>query len=508
VSDLGKTLRDIVGGSLGSTASASAIDRALGAQRSIDKMTALGMLGDNKLGRAALGLPSREIERAMEIASGKLGGIDVLSRHMSLLDQAKINGLKVHDPFEKYGAMHKAVEEAIGKVNRFEMTAFGRAHEAAAKLTALHEYRFGNGIDRRIEESVRRLTETNRAFSAKQAAMFDIDPETIGAFSRTRHWTDKLSGLSGQDYAKLLGTGNSYTRQFEALNLAAGSITAATAGLGVGSLAAQAAALSENLVGLSATATKMSLFAGSLDVLGPGAGGNHAAYKALLGGYATPAMLDRAYWRDPRERARYYREQEVDDGLIDADNAATVAVLIESGVVEGKRTRAGTITAIVEAGPVKVQIVASRPKMGAFRAIDAFENGLRVFVAAKLLAAHGANWFKQRVPGDIVQRAKDRRREAMRAGEASLDLIYYTDLGDLIGVITRKDNWNELFEVVFDRAEWLKVDIERLNAFRRPTMHSRPVDPVQLCEIVFTIRRVAGWMERDGTWDIGWDSDV
>ncbi|MFO1124626.1 MAG: endonuclease NucS [Methylocystis sp.] len=47
---------------------------------------------------------------------------------------------------------------------------------------------------------------------------------------------------------------------------------------------------------------------------------------------------------------------------------------------------------------------------------------------------------------------------------------------------------------MFDRAEWLKVDLERLNANRRPTMHSRPVEPVQLCEIVFTIRRLVGWM--------------
>lgn len=508
MNDHGKTPRDLASGSFASTGLANAIDRALEAQRSIDKLTALGMFGEDKLSRTARGLPSREIERAVEIATGKFDGTDALFKHTSLLDQAHISGLKLHDSFEKYGAMRSAVERAIGKANRFDTTAFGRAHEAAAMLTARHEQGFGNGIDKRFEESVRKLTETNVAFSAKQAAMLGIDLQTVGAFARTRHWTDKLSGLSGRDYARFLGAGDQYARQFEALNLAAGSITAAAAGLGSSSFASRVAILSENLAGLGATATKMSLFAGSLDVLGPGTDANHAAYKALLGGYTTPAMLDRAYWRDPRERARYYRDQDVDDGLIDADNAVTVAVLVESGVVEGKRTRAGTITAVVEAGPVKVQIMASRPRMGAFGAISAFENGLRDFVAFRLLAAQGANWFKQRVPGDTVQRAKDRRREAMRAGEAPLDLIFYTDLGDLIGVITRKDNWSELFEVVFDRADWLRVDIERLNAFRRPIMHSRPVDSVQLCEIVLTIHRLVGWMERDGARDIGWDSDV
>lgn len=143
------------------------------------------------------------------------------------------------------------------------------------------------------------------------------------------------------------------------------------------------------------------------------------------------------------------------------------------------------MTAVVEAGPVKLRIMASRPKMGAFGAIDAFENALRAFVSAKLEAIAGPIWFKQRVPGDVTTRAKERRREAMRAGEPQLSLIHYTDLGDLIGVILRKNNWGKMFETVFDRAEWLKVDLERLNTHRRPTMHSRPIEPVQLCEIVF-----------------------
>ncbi len=508
MSDSGKKLRELAAGSFSGIGTTSALDRALEMQRSVEKLTEFGMLRDDKLTRLAQGLPSREIARAMGFAKGKLGGVDALSKYISALDQAKLNSFKLHDPFEKYGAMRSAVEEAIGKANRLETTAFGRAHEAAAKFAALNEHPFRNEVHKRMEESIRRMMGSDATITARQTAMLGINPETAGAFARTRHWADKLSGVSAQDYAKLLGTHDRYTKQFEALNLAAGSITTATAGLGGSKLAGRIAVLNGNLAGLGATAAKMSLFAGSLDVLGPGTGGNHAAYKALLGSYATPAMLDRAYWRDPRERERYYRDQEVDDGLIDADNAATVAVLIESGVVEGKRTRAGTITAVVEAWPVKIQIKASRPKMGAFGAIDTFENSLRNFVANKLLASQGLNWFKQRVPGDIVQRAKNRRREAMRAGEASLDLIYYTDLGDLIGVITRKDNWSELFEAVFDRAEWLKVDIERLNASRRPTMHSRPIDPVQLCEIVLTIRRLVGWIERDGTWDTGWDRDI
>jgi len=68
--------------------------------------------------------------------------------------------------------------------------------------------------------------------------------------------------------------------QFETLHLAAGSIAAATAGLGGGSVAGPVAALCRDLAGLSTTVTKMALFAGSLDVLGPGADESQAAYRS------------------------------------------------------------------------------------------------------------------------------------------------------------------------------------------------------------------------------------
>jgi hypothetical protein len=498
----GKSLSDLARSSLGQDTPS-----ALENQRSLDKLTGLGAFRDDPLGHSARGLKSRDVEQAMAIASGKITALNSLVETGSVFDQLKRDALKLHDPFEKFAGTRSAIEEAIGKIGRIDTTAFGMAQSTAAKLSLLDGLKVGNPVDDRLSQAVKQLTKPYGTLPASVRAALGIDREAFGAFSRTRHWADTLTGSTARDYAALLGTGDKFRKQFEALNFAADSIAKATAGFTATAPLADAA-LGGRFAGLDVTSTKMSLFAGAIDVLGPRAGGSQAAYAALLGGYSSTELLDLPYWRDPRERARYYRDQDVDDGLIDADNAATVAVLIDSGVVEGQRTRAGTMTAVVEAGQVKLRITASRPKMGAFGAIDSFENALRAFVSTKLEALAGPKWFKQRVPGDVVTRAKERRREAIRAGEAHLPLIHYTDLGDLIAVILRKDNWSELFEAVFDRAEWLKVDIERLNANRRPTMHSRPVDPVQLCEIVFTIRRLVGWMERDGGWDRGWDEDV
>lgn len=502
-----KSLRDLAKGELG-LGTSKAVELALEAQRSSERLTALGAIRNDAISRAARGLYSPEMEKAMSIASGRIAGLDPMFTTGSALAQLTITALNLPDPFEKFGALRSAIEQAIGENGRIDTTAFGLAHSTAAKLSLLEGHRFGSPLDDRISEAMKKMVDPYAGLSSSMRAVLDIDRTALGALSRSQHWADALSGKSAQDYAALLGTGDRYRQQFEALSLAARSICEATAGFTASGAFAEAVGLGRQLAGMDITTTKMSLFAGAIDVLGPGAGGSQVAYTALLGGYSTPAMLDRPYWRDPRERVRYYRDQDVDDGLIDADNAATVQVLIESGVVEGRRTRTGTMTAVVEAGPVKLRIMASRPKMGAFGAIDAFENALKAFVSAKLKAVAGPNWFKQRVPGDIAARAKERRREAMRAGELQLPLIHYADLGDMIGVILRKDNWGEIFEMVFDRAEWLKVDLERLNTHRRPTMHSRPIEPVQLCEIVFTIRRLVGWMERDGAWDQGWDSDI
>lgn len=506
MTDKGKSLSELLGGSFPSIGTKSVLDQMSDMQRAVDRLGGFGL--KDKLSLTAQGLASPEMQSILDRLSGKYSGIAGQANYMSLLEQASIGAsLKIHDPSEKYGSMRSAIEEAMGKIMRFEGSAFGRAHEAAGKLAVFRDHSFGSGLDERISEAMKRLIEPSTSLTLSQSALLGIDRIAAGDLDRSRHWASILGATSTKDYSSLLGLSGS-TKELEALRLAAGSIADATAGLGTNDLFKRAMALGERGGAFGDTATKLSLFAAALDVFGSRAGANEAAYRALMGDYQTGAMLDRAYWRDPRERARYYRDHEVDEGLIDAENAETVAVLVESGLVEGRRTRAGTVTAVVEAGPIKVRVMASRPRLGAYQAIDAIETGLRTFVAAKLSAAHGPSWFKQRVPGEIANRAKDRRREAMRAGEPQRELIHYTDLGDMIAMITRKDNWSEIFEAVFVRQDWFKVDLERLIAHRRPPMHARPVDAVQLVEILLNVRKLVDAMERDGIWDAGWDADI
>jgi len=186
-------------------------------------------------------------------------------------------------------------------------------------------------------------------------------------------------------------------------------------------------------------------------------------------------------------------------------------MLVEAGVVEGRREE-GRTTAVVDAGPISVRVTAARPRQGATRVLAAFELGLRGFVEARLRAAMaeaGENpdkWFKQRIPGDVAKRARQRREAARLAGEPPAPPIAFVDLGDFIDIVTQGKNW-PVFEAVFGSAEAFRVDIARLNAIRRPIAHLRPIDPVQLAETTLTVARLTRAITLDGGWEAAWDDE-
>ncbi|APH56872.1 Hypothetical protein GbCGDNIH6_8222 [Granulibacter bethesdensis] len=329
----------------------------------------------------------------------------------------------------------------------------------------------------------------------------------ISAITRATNWS---SGLLARDEAALssiLKASDTATEEMARLQ------RMATGSANVSDLTARASRGIELSAIRDATTLRMSAFAGALDTFGPRASLGQAAFDALLGTWHTHPDLPAAFWRDRPTRERLYRDADVDPGLVDADSAAVVEVLVDSGVVEGKRTRTG-VKAVVEIGPLRMSITTGCARHDAFCAIDAFEVVLRAYIAAKLeahLAAKGEDatkWFTARVPGNIVGEAKRTRRDAYKAGEDRQPLINFTNLGDLIAVISTRQNWEEVFGAVFGDRDGLKVDLQRLNAHRRPTMHARPIDGLRLAEIVLTIRRLMATMQADGAWVDGWDDDL
>jgi hypothetical protein len=70
-----------------------------------------------------------------------------------------------------------------------------------------------------------------------------------------------------------------------------------------------------------------------------------------------------------------------------------------------------------------MQIRSSNSRVGAFRALDAFEQKLREFIATKLEGVGGPKWFKQRVDGAVQQKARANRAAALSNGETEKSLL-------------------------------------------------------------------------------------
>ena len=100
-----------------------------------------------------------------------------------------------------------------------------------------------------------------------------------------------------------------------------------------------------------------------------------------------------------------------------------------------------------------------------------FESQLRKFIHEKMEAKFGTNWIKQRVPGQIGERWRDKQRRDI--GTLSWPTIAYADFTDYVTIITRNDNWRELFELTFVNKDSVQESFRRLHPMRLATMHAR-----------------------------------
>ncbi len=322
---------------------------------------------------------------------------------------------------------------------------------------------------------------------------------SLSALMRHSRWANNLS-VHAEAATSLLST----LRATEAVKLAtsANLITEATRGLDLGRLGL----LSPLGHDMDRTTLKLSAFAGMIETIRSQKAIENSV-ATLFGTWRSHDGLPSDYWRSRAVRAEHYARAEVDSGLISAPNAVVVEALVESGVVEGRRTERGQVVAAFEVGDVRVRIAADRAPSAGFAAIRAFEIALRAFLAAQLEPIHGPEWFARTAQGDAVGQAKRRRHAALVAGEDKQPLVDYSELGDLIHVVTSKSGW-PIFEPFFGRMDMWKVDLDRLIALRRPTAHARKTDGVQLAEMLLTIRRRMADMGRTEARAAGWDDDA
>jgi hypothetical protein len=322
--------------------------------------------------------------------------------------------------------------------------------------------------------------------------------KAIREAARVNQWASQLGDKSTDMLLALMPTRSPILEEAERIRSAAASMLSKSAAVDHPSLTNLG--LNAHLsADMEATRLKLATLAGSGDVLGFESRASFAAYEGLFGRWHTRPDLPQRFWRDLATRRRHYHEAEVDPGLIETTPGGAVEAVIDSGFSAGV-SEGGSPVALFEIAGLVMRVRSNNPSVDAFRAVGAFEHALRQFIASKLETVAGPQWFKQRVNGEARKKARDNRAAAMANGESETALIAYLDIGDLIAILLRKDNWDRAFGHVFPDRQRLGFDLQALIATRRPTMHARNIDAVRLVELMCIIRRLTQWIEMDGEW--------
>ena len=125
-----------------------------------------------------------------------------------------------------------------------------------------------------------------------------------------------------------------------------------------------------------------------------------------------------------------------------------------------------------------------------FEYIDFFENHIRKLMSKKLEEYYGDWWREDVVYKDIKEFCEDMRNKEIDKGEPEEPLILnYADFSHYSRIITKKNNWKNIFSSCFkDKEEGdIEFEFKKLKEFRNPSHHHRTItkdiDWVRLCII-------------------------
>jgi len=115
----------------------------------------------------------------------------------------------------------------------------------------------------------------------------------------------------------------------------------------------------------------------------------------------------------------------------------------------------------------------SYKKSNPYETLKKLEDDLRILISSEL-SKISQQWWKQRIPGDVKQNAKNRKeKEEKRGIKSRHSLIYYVDFTDYAKIITRSDNWEDVFKYIFHDKNAIAVKLRELEPVRNSISHTR-----------------------------------
>ena len=193
--------------------------------------------------------------------------------------------------------------------------------------------------------------------------------------------------------------------------------------------------------------------------------------RHYLGDWRARIDWPSAIFTDAPVRSGFYLERGLDPDLTYYPAIAFDQAITNAGV---KRAPPPYIRAYAHADDQRSDQDAGFERTNtAHDRLQRFESQLRAFIDQRMTAIVGENWIKQRVPGPMCQQWKAKQEKALDGGEPKHPLIAYADFTDYVGIIVRRDNWDQVFASVFRRKSLVQESLQRLYPIRVCTMHAR-----------------------------------
>ena len=117
-----------------------------------------------------------------------------------------------------------------------------------------------------------------------------------------------------------------------------------------------------------------------------------------------------------------------------------------------------------------------------YELLKKFEQKLRHIIEIEL-SKISSDWWKQRIPEDVRESALQRKKKNESPWAWIMDqnpLIDYIDFADYAKIISRRDNWKQVFSNIFGNKDELVSKLKELEPIRNTIMHSRNLNKKQI----------------------------
>lgn len=135
-----------------------------------------------------------------------------------------------------------------------------------------------------------------------------------------------------------------------------------------------------------------------------------------------------------------------------------------------------------------------------YKMLKRLETGLRECILGRLEKV-SKNWWRERVPPDVQERAELRKNKNEKQYpwhiEKDLPPIFYIDFTDYVKIITRRDNWRQVFEQVFKDKEIISAKLRELEPIRNAIAHVRELSRTEAEKLKLYSEDIVSCIERD-----------